>query len=1235
MSEQRGLEIQQRGKQGEFATKLRGFIPIKEDVPHIFDRGIILNGRYRIDDSVGEGGMGFVYRVTDLLRPERPIALKTIRHINLFNVDLFKAEFKTLTDLHHPNLTAVYDFDVVVGTEDYFFTMELVRGSQNILDATEGADWRTVVDLLIPICRALSYIHSRGIIHFDIKPGNLLVSSEGVLKVLDFGIAGLKKMGSTGDLIGGTVNYMAPELSLKGSVIDHRADLYSLGILAYHLLCRTLPFSGSTHSQIIAQHQQAPLTWKEESAAMVPSWLRAIIEHLCEKNPADRFRTANNVIEAINQQGGLSYELETQKTRESYIFSSRFVGREKEFEEITRFVDARVKKQGLETPVIFVSGQSGIGKSRLFREVRYRNQLAKISFIEGNCYEGKFNEYGAIAELITYLVPLIETAGHTDLIQQFGSELAKIEPQFAQRYQLTPSPSLNKPEAEHLRLREQVSEFFVRVAEVIPYTLYINDLQWAPSGTSELIYYLAWRIILRERMGEPCPIALLGSFRSDEVEGRPLEKFLSRLRQENVFKVVELKPLASENIEPMLCSMFGVQQIPVSFLERVTQETAGNPYFVEEVMRTLVENGSVYLESGRWAAATEIEKLKFPTSISDVFLRRAALLSPDQRQIIDLLAVADRPISAKVLERATVFSGETLQRFLATLGQKQIVQASSGNKEFHLSHDRMRETLYQDISEDRRKELHQKMGNAIELTFTDNLTSQLGALAYHFYRAHDRDKALSYSIAAGDDARKRFANDLATSMYEQALTLLTPSDERRYKIQVYLTDIYRMSGRYDDAQTLVQQLLSEAVSKDEKARLHTLMGRILFERSSITNALEEMWRSVELRGEWRPRSRLGVFVALGKELIINYFHRFFPQWIRKPANEKEKQRYIERCDTYSRIAETSWFCDSLNCWLAHIRSTNCGELVGDCHELCSVYSGGQAIYGMMTFYRTAERYGDMAMQMANRLDSDWLRGMTLELTSQLALFRAEWQKAVEASLQGIALLKKGGDYFEMTWTHTMAIHALIYLGQLEEAKKLSEEVMGVCQRTQVKGYCYFLAQHALANAYLGNHEAAVKEGKQAFQIAQKDSSDIFSLCFTEMLLGECLLVAGDIEGAISHLEAAKSIREEKKLMQDWFVNIYPLLARAYLQQLPDDDPNTRRIKIKNIKKLIRKSKKLSKRHPNFLVPSLIAEGMLLRAEGDKRASHSFSEAIKIAEKQESRLYQSQAHQEAEQMVSVH
>ena len=153
--------------------------------------GAVINGRYQIQAVLGEGGMGVVYKVADQLHPERQVALKTIRGQSWQEDDLalFKAEFAIMTKLRHPNLATVYDFELMQGTDDYCFTMDYVDG-QDLFHATEGASWQEVVDLVVQVGRALAYVHTRQVVHFDLKPANVFVTADRKAKVLDFGLAG-------------------------------------------------------------------------------------------------------------------------------------------------------------------------------------------------------------------------------------------------------------------------------------------------------------------------------------------------------------------------------------------------------------------------------------------------------------------------------------------------------------------------------------------------------------------------------------------------------------------------------------------------------------------------------------------------------------------------------------------------------------------------------------------------------------------------------------------------------------------------------------------------------------------------------------------------------------------------------------------------------------------------------------------------------------------------------------
>jgi len=715
----------------ECASPLR--VPVSIDITATLDAakeeltaGSTIVNRYEVLEELGKGGMGVVYRVTDPLNPTRQVALKSIRSKDVQPelIDRFKAEFRALTLLKHPNVAAAYDFESIPGTDDYFFTMEFVEG-HNIFHATKDANWQQIIALLVQVCRALSYVHSRKLIHYDIKPSNVMVDDEGHVKVLDFGLAAVKSIGP-GEWRGGTPGYMAPELADSEALVDHRSDLYSLGIMAYQLLCRELPFRATSLSDILQMHRFQPLGFDEPNWKIIPSWVRSMIERLCAKHPADRYPTANTVIEDINRQGGLSYEIETSETRESYVFSSRFVGRKPEYDRVRDFISRRTRGSPGFPPVLMVAGQSGTGKSRLMQEVCRDSQLEQILFCQGRCFEGSFSEFQPLVQILELLTRRVDKLDGQELIQEHGPELVKICPSLRKIWGIDPSPPLEQIHRERVRIQEVVTDFLMRAAELVPYIIYIDDLQWALSGLTELVAELVRRIAIGERHGEPVPIAVLGTYREDEVTGRPLENVRDSLLTESRLEEMKLETLGVGAVGEMLGSMLGAGEPPMAFVDRVARETDGNPFFVEELMRTLIEHGAIQVAADSWEIKEEVNKIEIPNTVAEAFRRRAAMLDDNQRKLLEILAVCGRPTAADVLANGAKLESENFHSALSQLVDKRMAYEVPGpGLLFRLSHDRLREIIYSDMDARARANLHLTMAHSMEAIYERELEEHI------------------------------------------------------------------------------------------------------------------------------------------------------------------------------------------------------------------------------------------------------------------------------------------------------------------------------------------------------------------------------------------------------------------------------------------------------------------------------------------------------------------------------
>jgi predicted ATPase/serine/threonine protein kinase/Tfp pilus assembly protein PilF len=939
----------------------------------------IVNGRYRIVRLLGRGGMGKVALAQDLAENGRELALKSVpRGEGREDFAHMQHEFLTLSRLRHPNVAEVYDFGVIEGTGEVFFTSEYVNGI-DLLEATAKATWEELTDWVVQICRGLEYVHSRGLIHYDVKPGNILVMPrEGgaLVKLIDFGLAGSRTPLPTGT-IKGTVSYMAPEVA-GSAAVDKRADLYSLGCTLYQCVTRELPFRGANNIDVIKQHLYDTAREPRELRPDLPDAFRALVLRLMEKEPGHRFASANDVIRSINETTGRNFEVETKESAVFYVASGSFVGRDREFSVLARafehaigetrqssrektpppkkavappavknealpstkesieldFSDAppgtgskpesrsdrreREAREAGPAPrdaapskrLILVSGESGVGKRRLLREFKTWAQLREVAVVEGRAQKGgaPYAPFAQVFRGILHLFPaeagskparhgaLREGPGREGrdplrarLLRHYGRELARLIPEI-ELDESAPQPSLASlgPEQERLRLFDALAQFVLRFAQARPLVILLHELHDADTETTELLRYLARNLELAERAREmaprwklspPLPLRLLvvASYRSSDTAGRPLEPALAELSRAREATELPLGRLSSDEVERLVQSMLGVDAKPRALAQRVYQETKGNPFFVVELMRSLVESGTVRPKDGAWRARLdEPGALRIPATVADVIIERVERLTKEERAPLELLAVLGRPATdAELLALGDGLSREALVATLDSLEKRQIVVADTradGQVAYSFIHVLARDKIHESVSAQERQRLHGRAGRLLEARIESEASRSaapvdLSELVRHFEEAREPLRALEYAVRAGDAARALYASREAIQHYERALALAamidanpsgsTPS-RRRIDLLERLADVLALSGDYERAARVMEELraASSALEPRERARVERRTGELEEKRGSYDNALDAFARGIQALGS-EVRSKEG------------------------------------------------------------------------------------------------------------------------------------------------------------------------------------------------------------------------------------------------------------------------------------------------------------------------------------------------------------------------------------------
>ncbi len=761
----------------------------------------LLGNRYRLDSELGRGGMGVVYRAHDTLL-DRDVAVKVLSDSGLGAEGRARLlrEAQAVAKLNHPNIIAIYDVAGAAEADGVpFIVMEWV-GGQSLYAAPPRALGEIVL-IAKQLCSALDHAHTRGIIHRDLKPENVVVLPDGNIKLMAFGLARSVASRLTGEgALVGTVFYLAPEQAL-GQDIDGRADLYSLGVMLYELTAGRLPFTADDPLAVISQHLHAPVVPPRAHNEQIPPALDALIVRLLSKQPEDRPASAHEVLQALEQLdlAQAQVTVATELPLLERIVRGRLVGREREMAEASAYWKRAAAGQ---EQVLLISGEPGVGKTRLGREIATRATVSGGKVLLGECYAEGGAPYAPIAQMIR----AVELAGLRDLSGL--PDLLILAPDLRHAYpDVPPAPRLDPP-SEQERLFDSVVELCQTLAVRTPLLLIVDDAHWADSGTLALLRHLARR--LRQRR-----VMLLLTYRETELdEARPFHQVLLDLTRERLAVRIKLARLSKDETRDLLAAMLA-QDIAPEFLDSIYHETEGNPFFIEEVCKALIEEGKLYHEGGRWRGLSMAE-MRVPQSVRVAVQARVGKLPAAAQDALGLAAILGREFDFETLQKASDQDEETLVAALEVAERAQLIGEvqGKGREVLAFAHSIIPTTLRESMSGLRRHRLHRRVAAAIELLRPDDLE----ALAYHYSEAGDEERARAYYIRAADRARKVYANEDALRFYAEALALTPDDHPDRFDLLAARAKVYDVVARRDLQRADVDAMLALAERRQDDAR---------------------------------------------------------------------------------------------------------------------------------------------------------------------------------------------------------------------------------------------------------------------------------------------------------------------------------------------------------------------------------------------------------------------------------
>lgn len=764
----------------------------------------VIGRRYILHEPLGSGGMGAVYRATDRLTGQA-VALKRVaaapgsEQVSTGSGQDFRLalaqEFKILASLRHPHIISVLDYGFDEQRQPYY-TMELLDGAATILEAGRGKPLIEQVGLLVQMLQALAYLHRRGVTHRDLKPSNVLVAG-GEVRVLDFGLslAAENRGGEAASSTAGTLAYMAPEV-LIGGIANPMTDLYAVGIIAYELVTGRHPFHVEDITRLI---NDILYNTPEPSGVELEAKLALVLERLLAKSPDARYADANEVIRELSEVVGQPLPLETAATRESFLQAARLVGRDNELKKLS---DALEKAAAGSGSAWLVSGESGVGKSRLLEELRALAMVRGALVLRGQGIAESSSPYSLWRPALRWLCLL------TELDDAQLSTLQVLVPDVGALLDRALPPEEVDWKAAQSRILGVIEEVFRRQKQ--PVVVILEDLHWADESL-DVLARLA-------QIVADLPVLLIGSYRDDERPDLP-----AHLPDMNRLK---LERLSDTGIAELSAAMLGQAGKQPQVLDLLQRETEGNVFFLVEVVRVLAEEAGRLDRIGMVTLPMHV----FEGGVRQIIQRRLSRVPAEAQSLLRVAATIGRELNLDLLR--AIEPEVNLDQWLTRCADAAVLDVLDGQWRF--AHDKLRDGVLVDLDEEARRALHGRVAAAMERVYADR-PEHTPAIAYHYARAGSPAKEEHYAALAGGHLLVSGAYREAVYWLTRALALVSagdgePSAERRQRQIALRRQIggARLGlGQYEEARQLYEANLEACRALNDRqgeADAHRSLG---------------------------------------------------------------------------------------------------------------------------------------------------------------------------------------------------------------------------------------------------------------------------------------------------------------------------------------------------------------------------------------------------------------------------
>lgn len=1215
--------------------------------------------RYEDLSLLGKGSLSRVYRARDR-ETNTWIALKVldgdIQRGSQENLAHFQHETETLAALDNQHIVRLLDSGNFEGT--FFLALEYLQGKT--LKSWMIKQGKAVKDISFPlavirqIAEGLSDAHKRGILHRDIKPSNIMilennggnhkgdgsetVCPDGRAKILDFSIARLVDFARflSHQKILSSFYYMSPEQAgLLKQPIDARADLYSLGVLSYELLCGRLPYQGGDPASLLHEHLTRTADPPSRRNPAVPEDLSRIVEQLMAKLPEERYPTADGLLDDLQavQEGmgrtqicvSLPGSFPSEPPRKNVPLLERD-------EELTFLEGIFLGAKRNHGSLLLIEGEAGVGKTRLVEEFRKRAERKGALFLYSKCDEHRHRvPYQPFQKALEHLSETFRAwPGEKrkrfekrilGSLKEPGAVLQELAPEWKTLFPFLPSVPELDPEKARERLQEALARFFSHIGDAkSPLVLILDDLQWAEEESVHTLFRIVEELLRK-------PFFTIGLYREEDVDSKAHLLRLRRLARERPGRVslLRLPPLRPEGVRTLVCEALEIHgQGYRALYEEVFRASQGNPFFIQEILQALAEK-KVLLKNplnGSWSYDSEgLGHAALSTNVIDLILRRIQSLSKETRRILSLCSALGAGFRFEHLLPLSGMTEKELLDHLDVCVHMQFLREAETEEErtlYQFVHDRIREAINTRIPESEKKEIHRRIGEQLEIGTDQTKGQGVFDLAHHFLLAEDPARALPYLIKAGDRARVQAAHREAVHYYEEALKTLDVNDPRFGPLHEHLGDLYSILGEYGKALDSYGKIRDRQGTGLAGAAWNRKVGTVHCKRGDFSNAIKHLEEALILLHKKPIRSRAHhllpiLFLSFLRSLSLPHPFRFLN---RRRDSKESTSRFAELARIYREFAHLYLFLDVTKGLVAHLQRFRYSMLSNDLSMQADVLRDHAGYLTLRKRFNKSRNYLEKSMDLCSRLGDYWGIAKAESYLSICEFLQGDLEPSAQRMERAIPKLEQAGDRFEMEHSYAHLAITYLTLGEVDKALECFENVRKVTTDQQnARGELIFHTGLGWVCALKGDMEKAEAHFGAARQRCEDSKYSFFKASFYSMF-GLYLTLKEEFDPAIEALEEAEKEITRNRLYTYHMASCLLMLPGTYLKKASQVSQRAEKKRwLKKARRSYWKGRFVAFRFPVFSGLGWVVRGLYWSAkEKHCRAQRAFLKGIHVLEK---------------------